>query len=215
MVWPLEAGTGATPARRAKAASERTRPRCDQAMITSAATIGPTPGSLSNCGASRRTWPRISRFVVGLGSSRPRSARASAAQDELRREGVDPRTANSSGGSRLQRSSSRQFRQRLPVRHGAGPGRSRSRYAAAQKTAGALRSLPVARPARALPGLASLSHPRHRQRVQLARDVQRVQRGSRRADRLCRAVCVRRDGPRPLSITVSPRLLRWRARPAP
>jgi hypothetical protein len=30
MVWPLEAGTGATPARRAKAASERSRPGCDQ-----------------------------------------------------------------------------------------------------------------------------------------------------------------------------------------
>ena len=31
MVWPEEAGIGATPASRAKAASERTRPWCDQA----------------------------------------------------------------------------------------------------------------------------------------------------------------------------------------
>jgi hypothetical protein len=52
VVWPLEAGIGATPARRAKAASERTRPRCDQATISWAATIGPTPGSSSNSGAS-------------------------------------------------------------------------------------------------------------------------------------------------------------------
>ena len=61
IVWPLEAGTGATPASRAKAASERTRPWCDQATISCAATIGPTPGSSSSRGASARTWPRISR----------------------------------------------------------------------------------------------------------------------------------------------------------
>jgi hypothetical protein len=49
IVWPLEAGTGATPARRAKAASERSRPWWDQATISCAATIGPTPGSSSSC----------------------------------------------------------------------------------------------------------------------------------------------------------------------
>src|SRR5438128_1364526 len=37
VVCPLEAGTGATPARRAKAASERTRPWCDQETINCAA----------------------------------------------------------------------------------------------------------------------------------------------------------------------------------
>ncbi len=40
VVWPEEAGIGATPARRAKAASERTRPGCDQLTISWAATIG-------------------------------------------------------------------------------------------------------------------------------------------------------------------------------
>src|SRR6266568_853251 len=55
IVWPLEAGTGATPASRSKADSERTRPGCDQATITSAARIGPTPGSSSSRGSSART----------------------------------------------------------------------------------------------------------------------------------------------------------------
>jgi hypothetical protein len=38
-------GEGATPASRAKQASERSRPRRDQATISCAATIGPTPSS--------------------------------------------------------------------------------------------------------------------------------------------------------------------------
>ena len=33
LVRPLEAGTGATPASRAKAASERSRPRCDDQLL--------------------------------------------------------------------------------------------------------------------------------------------------------------------------------------
>ncbi len=66
-VWPLEAGIGATPARRAKQASERSRPGCDQATISWAATIAPTPGSSSSVGARARTWARISRSSsVGL-----------------------------------------------------------------------------------------------------------------------------------------------------
>jgi hypothetical protein len=48
-------------ASRAKAASERTRPGCDQVTINCAATIGPAPGSSSSRGASARTWVRISR----------------------------------------------------------------------------------------------------------------------------------------------------------
>jgi hypothetical protein len=51
---------GATPARRAKAASEWTRPRCDQLTISCAATIGPTADSVNSSGTSARTWPVIS-----------------------------------------------------------------------------------------------------------------------------------------------------------
>jgi len=43
---PEEAGMGLTPARAAKAASERSRPACDQLTSTWAALIGPTPGQL-------------------------------------------------------------------------------------------------------------------------------------------------------------------------
>ena len=86
VVWPLEAGIGAAPASRAKAASERTRPRCDQATISCAATIGPTPGSSSSCGASARTWPRISAFELGrFQSGGPRSL-CERAQHECRGE---------------------------------------------------------------------------------------------------------------------------------
>jgi hypothetical protein len=59
--WPEEAGTGATPASRAKAASERTRPRCDQATISCAATIGPTPGSSSSAGARSSSADELER----------------------------------------------------------------------------------------------------------------------------------------------------------
>jgi hypothetical protein len=79
---PLEAGTGATPARRAKQASERSRPWCDQATISWAATAGPTPGSSSRAGASARTWPGSSRssssasMVADSERGRPRSCRS-------------------------------------------------------------------------------------------------------------------------------------------
>jgi hypothetical protein len=42
---PEEAGIGLTPAKAAKAASERTRPGCDQLISTWAALSGPTVGS--------------------------------------------------------------------------------------------------------------------------------------------------------------------------
>jgi hypothetical protein len=45
VVSPLDAGSGATPARRANAASLRPRSWCDQVTISCAATIGPMPGS--------------------------------------------------------------------------------------------------------------------------------------------------------------------------
>ena len=81
IVWPLEAGSGATPASRAKAASERTRPWCDQVTISCAATIGPTPGSSSSSGTSARTCEDLALELVGFLRSPPRSvARASAAR---------------------------------------------------------------------------------------------------------------------------------------
>ena len=61
IVWPEEAGIGAAPASRAKAASEWTRPWCDQESTTCAAAWGPTPGWSSSCGASLRVSVSISR----------------------------------------------------------------------------------------------------------------------------------------------------------
>ncbi len=52
MVCPEEAGIGAQPASRAKAASLRTRPGWDQESSSCAAASVPTPGSSSRCGAS-------------------------------------------------------------------------------------------------------------------------------------------------------------------
>jgi hypothetical protein len=63
---PDEAGIGLTPARAAKAASERRRPACDQLTRIWAALIGPTPGSSSRQGVTAAT-------------SRSSSARSSAA----------------------------------------------------------------------------------------------------------------------------------------
>ena len=54
MVWPEEAGIGAAPASRAKAASWLMRPWCDQESTSCAAASGPTPGWSSSCGASLR-----------------------------------------------------------------------------------------------------------------------------------------------------------------
>ena len=61
MVCPEEAGIGATPARRANAASLVIRPGCDQESRTCAAASGPTPGWSSSCGASLRVSVSISR----------------------------------------------------------------------------------------------------------------------------------------------------------
>jgi len=59
IVWPEEAGIGAQPARRAKAASLLIRPGCDQEIRTWAAASGPTPGCSSSCGASGRAGERF------------------------------------------------------------------------------------------------------------------------------------------------------------
>ena len=64
------AGIGATPARRAKAASLRSRPGCDQATSSQAAQIGPTLCRASSCGASACTR-RVSS--ASSGSASPRS----------------------------------------------------------------------------------------------------------------------------------------------
>ena len=67
IVWPLDAGSGATPASRAKQASEWTRSRRDQVTISWAATIGPTPGSFRSSGTSDPTCLRdLVLELVGL-----------------------------------------------------------------------------------------------------------------------------------------------------
>jgi hypothetical protein len=63
------------PARAAKAASERSRPACDQLTSTWAALIGPTPDSSSSHGATAATNR----------SSSARSPAASAASSWIRR----------------------------------------------------------------------------------------------------------------------------------
>src|SRR6266700_1580631 len=89
IVWSLEAGTGATAARRAKAASERTRPRCDQATITSAATIGPDAGLVEQLWCERTDVAEdLVLELVRLGR-RGRDPPCERAQDELGREFVD------------------------------------------------------------------------------------------------------------------------------
>ena len=73
---PEDAGSGETPPRAANAASERTRPACDQACSTVAATTGPTPGSSSRCGAWAVT-ARVSAVLLAARSvSRARMRRA-------------------------------------------------------------------------------------------------------------------------------------------
>ena len=67
MTWPEEAGIGAAPAREAKAASERKRPGCDQALRSWAAVITPTPGSASSVGAS--AWTSWSSSVSSWAAS--------------------------------------------------------------------------------------------------------------------------------------------------
>src|SRR5277367_6667362 len=54
-VFPDEAGMGQVPASAANAASERTRPGCDHAVKTDAATTEPTPGSSHSSGAVSST----------------------------------------------------------------------------------------------------------------------------------------------------------------
>src|SRR6266516_1743045 len=74
VVWPEEAGIGAAPARRAKAASLTTRPWCDQESTTWAARSGPMPGSSSSCGASARVSFSISRGQLAFFFGEPLNA---------------------------------------------------------------------------------------------------------------------------------------------
>ena len=170
-------GDGATPARRAKAASERTRPWCDQVTISWAATIGPTPGSSSSCGASARTCPRISRSSSsascgrGLDPLRERAQHepivaSSSGVRELERRKRLQRSSSSPTGSR--RSSSRSRR-----------GRSRSRRGAARARLGGRRRRCDARAAAAA---APLGAAPPRQCAASRWRAPREPRGSRRAE---------------------------------
>ena len=180
VVLPLDAGTGATPARRAKQASERSRPWCDQATISCAATIGPTPGSSSSAGARACTWLRISC------SSSPASwVAALILRARLRKTS---RVASSSAvvlerRRRLQRSSS------LPVGSSRSSSRSRS---------GAVTITPRSCPSASRPTSTALRRATNNNRSASRRSPLRgrasvslasaaVPCGPRRARRLCRA----------------------------
>ena len=200
VVWPEEAGIGATPASRAKAASERTRPLWDQLTISWAATIGPTPGSSSNPGASARTWARISCSAPPLPRSRLDPA-GEGAQHERRGELV--------GGTELERRRRLQrSRSRSPIAlgapGGAGRGRSRSRCAAERAPRGEHRRHYGERAigAEALP---VVDLPSAGERVPVS-----VARAARIASRPSSLPCSRRSlrGLRPASSTLSPRPLR-------
>ena len=82
---PEPAGTGATPARRAKAASERRRPGCDQATSSCAALIVPTPGSSGSQGASDPTRAAARDFPEAAAANRSifydKAGRARSAQE--------------------------------------------------------------------------------------------------------------------------------------
>jgi len=68
-VLPDEAGIGLTPARLAKAASERSRPGWDQAASATAAVTGPMPGSLSSSRAGLCLTSSVSRVVFAFSSA--------------------------------------------------------------------------------------------------------------------------------------------------
>lgn len=70
-VFPDDAGTGQVPAAAAKAASDRTRPGCDHAVVTEAATTEPTPGSSHSSGATFSMM--ASRLLRLSGSSASRA----------------------------------------------------------------------------------------------------------------------------------------------
>ena len=201
VVWPLEAGIGATPASRAKAASERTRPWCDQVTISWAATIGPTPGSSSSLGASARTWARISRSSSAASRSRPRcGGRGCAAR--ARRELVGRARARAAeAAAALEQLAERQPPQLVAELLGRGDDHAaqlHERFAADVDGAAAGDQQQPQR-------LPSLPCPRQRER--LARE-----RRARRPDRVERVVLAAQPplvaGLRPASSTVSPRPLR-------
>ena len=73
---PEDAWRGATPARRANAASLRHRPGCDQAMYTCAAVIGPIPYCWSSWGAAAVISSAIDVFSSVISVARARMRRA-------------------------------------------------------------------------------------------------------------------------------------------
>ena len=98
VVWPLEAGIGATPASRAKAASERTRPWCDQADDQLGGDDRADAGLVEQPGCERAHVGEDLAFeLVRLRRSRPgRGGRGCAARASWRARRV---CASSSGGS--------------------------------------------------------------------------------------------------------------------
>ena len=117
---------GAAPASRAKAASDRIRPGCDQESTSWAAACGPTPGWSSSCGASLR---------VSASIWRP-SSRSSAVSCRTRRaiERSASRLPRSSGSRRVsgrvaarRRSSGAGVSGRSSLRSGSGVVINRSR----------------------------------------------------------------------------------------
>jgi hypothetical protein len=77
---------GAAPASMAKAASERSRPGCDQLISTWAAVTGPTPGWASSAGATTRASvpSSLPSWVASAWAARARSAVARSARTVAR-----------------------------------------------------------------------------------------------------------------------------------
>jgi hypothetical protein len=107
---------GLAPARAAKAASERSRPACDQLTSTWAALIGPTPGSSSSHGATaatsrsssaasaasswmRRAVERSARTVIRCSSDRAGRSRNAAQRAICCRLASRRSSARSSSGA--------------------------------------------------------------------------------------------------------------------
>ena len=71
IVWPEEAGIGAAPPAWRRRPRSGAGPRCDQAIRSWAAVIGPTPGSASSCG--RRSRDQLARSGSRGRRLRPRA----------------------------------------------------------------------------------------------------------------------------------------------
>ena len=129
------------PASMAKAASDRSRPGCDQLISTWAAVTGPTPGWASSAGATIRTKMASSlpSWVASVWAARARSAVIRSARTVARYSTGSLGWAVSAAHARAWRS---QVPPRSPVRSGSGAVTSRAlrcrRASAATLTAPAL-----------------------------------------------------------------------------